>query len=271
MNNSLRDSIKKPETQVKIFDLTLIGTPRIQVIKRLKQQLVYQAKQPIALVTTINPEQVMIAASNDRFRHIVNHSWALVDGVGLSWAISKLTNQVVETSPGVEVAEALLTTVAEKNLKVAIVGGQYYKDDEQAKLKSRLSSEFGIEPAQVFYTPGFADIVHPSDQETKHLRALLEKAKPDLVLVAFGAPYQEYWMWQEREFLEGIGVRLVMVVGGAVDVWSGRVRRAPILLRQLGLEWLWRLFSQPWRFGRQLKLLGFVGKVLLTQRPTDNS
>ncbi len=52
-----------------------------------------------------------------------------------------------------------------------------------------------------------------------------------------------------------------MSVGGSFDTIAGRVKRAPFLLRAIGLEWLWRLVREPWRFGRQLRLLQFLWLV----------
>ena len=86
--------------------------------------------------------------------------------------------------------------------------------------------------------------------------------KPSIILVAFGAPWQEQWVVNHREFLEKNKVKLVMVVGGAIDMLTGKVQRAPKFVQQLQLEWLFRLIQQPWRWKRQLRLIQFIGHVL---------
>ncbi len=81
----------------------------------------------------------------------------------------------------------------------------------------------------------------------------------DILFVAFGAPKQEMWM---AENLDKLPVKVMMGVGGAFDYLSGKVPRAPILIRRLGFEWLFRLIVQPWRIKRQLALLEFIWLVV---------
>ncbi len=77
----------------------------------------------------------------------------------------------------------------------------------------------------------------------------------DILFVAFGSPKQEIWI---AENLSRLPVKVAIGVGGAFDFVSGKVRRAPILMRKLGLEWLFRLIIQPWRIKRQLRLIKFI-------------
>ena len=78
--------------------------------------------------------------------------------------------------------------------------------------------------------------------------ALIAKARSDILLVAYGAPEQEEWI--SRNLAKLPSVKVAMGVGGAFDYLSGRVQRAPRLLRSLGLEWLFRVILQPHRIGR---------------------
>jgi N-acetylglucosaminyldiphosphoundecaprenol N-acetyl-beta-D-mannosaminyltransferase len=77
-------------------------------------------------------------------------------------------------------------------------------------------------------------------------------------LVAFGAPWQERWVIEHKKSLK---VKVIMVVGGALDVWAKKVPRAPLGWRKIGCEWLWRLMHEPWRWRRQLRLIQFMGMV----------
>ena len=71
--------------------------------------------------------------------------------------------------------------------------------------------------------------------------------KPDLLFVAFGAPKQELWIskWQKK-----LNVRGMMAVGGSLDYYSGVVKEVPSSIKNLGLEWLWRLINEPKRLVR---------------------
>lgn len=77
----------------------------------------------------------------------------------------------------------------------------------------------------------------------------------DVLFVAYGHPKQELWM---AKHLDQLPVRVMIGVGGAFDYLSGSVPRAPKILRNVGLEWVFRLLIQPWRWKRQLALIEFI-------------
>ena len=79
------------------------------------------------------------------------------------------------------------------------------------------------------------------------------------MFVALGAPKQEYYIEEMAKKTKGV---VYMAVGGSFDIISGRLRRAPLFMRRMGLEWLWRLILEPWRIRRQLALVEFVWMVL---------
>ena len=97
------------------------------------------------------------------------------------------------------------------------------------------------------------------DKKNGNNQLLNGKEKIDILFVAFGSPKQEIWI---SENLEKLPVKVAIGVGGAFDFISGKVPRAPKVLRSLGLEWLFRLIVQPWRIKRQLKLLKFIYLVI---------
>jgi N-acetylglucosaminyldiphosphoundecaprenol N-acetyl-beta-D-mannosaminyltransferase len=82
------------------------------------------------------------------------------------------------------------------------------------------------------------------------------------VFVAFGPPAQELWIARNRDRL---GARVAMGVGGAFDMLAGEVPRAPVWMQRGGLEWMYRLGRQPWRWRRMLALPRFVVAVLREQ------
>ena len=103
----------------------------------------------------------------------------------------------------------------------------------------------------------------PADEDFEEISLTLERARPDVVLVAYGAPRQDQWINKHRsQFPES--VRVAMGVGGVFDYLSGRVPLAPPLMRRLGLEWLYRLIKQPWRWRRILRVFQFGIIVMWT-------
>jgi len=89
---------------------------------------------------------------------------------------------------------------------------------------------------------------YPSNNENNKLIQRINKASPDLLFVAFGAPKQEIWIYNNLKKLPT--VKFAMGVGGSFDFISGRIARAPLVLQKCGLEWLWRLSVQPSRIRR---------------------
>jgi N-acetylglucosaminyldiphosphoundecaprenol N-acetyl-beta-D-mannosaminyltransferase len=96
-------------------------------------------------------------------------------------------------------------------------------------------------------------------QEEADIAAAIRESRANLVLVGMGFPKQEYWI---RRNLDRVGAAVCVGVGGAFDIWSGRLKRAPDRVRRAGLEWLYRLVSEPHRFKRQLTLPRFAGMVV---------
>ena len=87
---------------------------------------------------------------------------------------------------------------------------------------------------------------------------LTTSKNPGIIFVALGAPKQESYIEEAAKTTKGV---VYMAVGGSFDIISGRLRRAPVWMRKLGLEWLWRLILEPWRIKRQLSLIKFVWLV----------
>jgi N-acetylglucosaminyldiphosphoundecaprenol N-acetyl-beta-D-mannosaminyltransferase len=84
-----------------------------------------------------------------------------------------------------------------------------------------------------------------------------------VLAVAYGAPGQVIWIERNKRDLAKAGVRVAVGVGGVLDFLAGTAPRAPLVMRRVGLEWLYRLIRQPWRWRRQAVLPVFGLRVLL--------
>jgi N-acetylglucosaminyldiphosphoundecaprenol N-acetyl-beta-D-mannosaminyltransferase len=129
-----------------------------------------------------------------------------------------------------------------------------------AKAAENMAKKYqGLEIAGVHH--GYFD----ETEEPKIIEHIRESGA-SFLLVALGVPKQEIWMNRHREELEGI---VAIGVGGSFDVLSGKLRRAPLIWQRLGLEWLFRLIQEPWRW-RRVKALPLFGiLVLLTKLGFD--
>ena len=89
------------------------------------------------------------------------------------------------------------------------------------------------------------DISKKDEESSLKLNEEINSFGPAILFVAFGAPNQERWIYENLELLSS--VKLAIGIGGAIDMISGKLPRAPRLMRKIGLEWLWRLIKRPKR------------------------
>jgi N-acetylglucosaminyldiphosphoundecaprenol N-acetyl-beta-D-mannosaminyltransferase len=202
------------------------------------------------LVATVNPEFVMRARSDHEFARLLESAdLCLPDGFGVVWAARRRGCQMPGPVTGVDLIPRVAETCARRGWRLFLLGAG---PGVAAELAERLRVEHaGLEVSSY---EGSADPA--SDDETVGAVAL---QRPQVLLVAFGAPKQELWIDRAGRRLEvpvGIGV------GGSFDYLTGRVPRAPLWMRRAGLEWLFRLVRQPWRLRRMAVLPVYALRVL---------
>ena len=203
---------------------------------------------------TVNPEFIMEAQKNAAFAAILNAAdLALPDGIGLVWAARWRGRPLRERVAGVDMVERLAAVAAQRGLRLFLLGAAPGVAEEAAAI---LAARY----AGLVIAGTYAGSPRPEDDEAALSRIV--SARPHILLVAYGAPRQDEWIERLRARLP---VGVAMGIGGAFDFISGRRRRAPVWLQRLGLEWLHRLYMEPWRWRRMLALPGFVWAVLREQ------
>lgn len=203
-----------------------------------------------AQVVTINPEMIEMGEKNVELGEILKNADLVVpDGFGIKLAL-KMRGINQEQVPGIEFARELLNICAENNYSVAFVGA---KDEVLNKAIDNIKAQ----------TPDL-NIVYKQDGYFKNDNIVIEsiiQAAPKILLVALGAPKQEFFIEKIKSKKNDI---IAIGVGGSFDVWAGYVQRAPIAWQKLGLEWLYRTIKQPERFKRIFPTLPmFLFKVII--------
>lgn len=198
-------------------------------------------------VVTVNPEFIMEAQGNTRFRDVLNAaSCALADGVGLLLASRILYGKNVFTRmTGVHTTVGLCELASQVGASIYLVGG---KEGVAKKTAAVLQQKY---PALVVVG---AEVGIPlkgtrtSIEYTDELLSRINTAQPAILFLAFGAPKQELWIADNLSKMPS--VKIAMGVGGTFDYLSGEVPYAPHWIRTVGLEWLYRLFKEPRRANR---------------------
>ncbi len=202
-------------------------------------------------VFTVNPEIAMLAQRDPEFADILRASdLNVADGIGILLAAWLARVPVPARTAGIDLVEHLAGIGDSLGWRVYLLGGAEGVAERAGEALVRRHPRLTIAGWSA------ADAAPDSDTATV---AAINAARPDLLLVAFGAPRQERWIARNLPRLD-IGV--AMGVGGSLDFLAGDVPRAPRPLRAVGLEWLYRLFLQPWRWRRMLALPAFAAVAL---------
>lgn len=251
MNMGSMDTLPGKIQVVDILGVSIHKLTRADVFDIVKAR--HRSGTPTWIVTA-NAELVMRAKDDEQIVAALQQAdLRLADGSGIVWGARKLGGHLPERLPGVEIAEELVVWARDAGLSVYFLGAQPGVAEEAiAKLRQKYP---GLKVAGHHH--GYFD----KAQEAEVL-AEIRGVKPDILLVALGAPRQELWL--ARHFTE-LGVSVAVGVGGSLDVWSGRVKRAPAWMGERGLEWLYRLIKEPRRAKRMLALPRFVYWVLVTK------
>lgn len=201
------------------------------------------------MVFTPNSEIIMVAYRDPAFADVLNAADLLTpDGIGVVHASKILKSPLQERVAGFDLACRVLERLDGTDKTVYFFGG---KPGVAEQARDNLLKEHpGLHIVGV--QDGYFD-----EAKERQIIADIQAKKPDLLFVCLGAPKQEKWIAAHKEEL---GARVLMGLGGGLDVWAGTVERAPERYQKAGLEWLYRLMKQPSRIGRmmQLPLFGFT-------------
>ncbi|MFQ5459343.1 MAG: WecB/TagA/CpsF family glycosyltransferase [Anaerolineae bacterium] len=236
-------------------DILGVAVDRVTVAEALARIDGFLAVGAASHVVTVNPEYVMAAARRDAFRSVLNAAdLAVADGVGVTLASRLLGRPVPERITGVGLVGRVAQLATERGASVFLLGARPGVADAAAVALGRRCSQATGRDVVVAGTHAGS----PSAAEAAEIVARVRSARPGVLFVAFGAPEQDLWIARHRGDL---GVPVMMGVGGAFDFLAGVRRRAPQGMRRVGLEWLWRLAIEPWRWRRQLALPRFAAAV----------
>ena len=203
-------------------------------------------------VYTPNPIMLENAARSPAFRAVLGRAdLNLPDGIGVVLAGKMLGERVEGRISGVDMGRRVLALAAGRGYRVFLLGGREGVAREAA---ARLVSKtFGLRICG-------ARNGYFAAHETRDVLEEIRRAKPDILFVCLGSPRQELFIDRYREALPD--VKLFMALGGTLDVFAERVRRAPLPMQKMGLEWLWRMVREPRRLRDLPKMAAFSRRML---------
>jgi N-acetylglucosaminyldiphosphoundecaprenol N-acetyl-beta-D-mannosaminyltransferase len=193
-------------------------------------------------VVTLNAEMIIAAQNDERLGEIIRQAELVIaDGAGVVLAL-QLKGQHIRRLPGIELAQFSLANAAQKKIPVALIGGSIQTLNALYQHLPQTYPGLNL----VACHDGYFDL-----EKEQSIILELNASGAQLVLVAMGVPKQEYFIRQAGKQVNAVFIG----VGGSFDIWSGNKTRAPLLFRELHLEWLYRLYREPWRYKRMASAL----------------
>lgn len=201
-------------------------------------------------ICTVNPEFLVTAQSDPEFFALLNRvPICAPDGVGLLWAARHLGEPLPGRVTGSDGLPQLAEVSAQKGWRLFFLGAAEGVAEQAAH---KLQTDYPTLQIAGTYAGS------PAPEEAPTIVQMINDSQTDILLVAYGAPKQDLWIDAYRTDLN---VTVAMGVGGSFDFMAGIVPRAPQWMRRAGIEWLYRLYKQPWRWRRMLKLPLFMWLV----------
>ena len=233
-----------------ILGVRITKSSKRELLSRLAADLKHGRQSAIF---TPNSQMLLAASKDQELRELLNGSELNIpDGAGVRLA-ARLRGVRRESMSGIDIAEELLSVAVSKGYRVFLLGAK------------RGVAEKAADNMRVRYpTLQICGMHHGYfDKNGEENAAVIEKiraAAPDILFVCFGFPAQEKWIADNLASLPS--VKLALGLGGSLDVWSGNLRRAPLLIQKAGLEWLWRTVLEPKRARIFVDIPSFLIKAL---------
>lgn len=202
---------------------TIIVTPNAEIA--------YQCKRDKNLLDTVNSADLI-----------------LPDGIGIVYAAKILNEKPLNRIPGIDFATEMLKIAENRGNKIFLLGAKPGIAEAAAKNLKNAFKNLNICGVNDGYFKNSDDVIKK-----------INSSQADIVFVCLGFPNQELFMQKNKQ---NIQASVMIGLGGSLDVFAGNVKRAPVFFRKLGLEWFYRLITQPARFFRMLKLPLFVLDIL---------
>lgn len=204
-------------------------------------------------IYTPNPEIVMAAYEDRTLQKRLNEAALVIpDGIGDIIGSRIIGKPLKERVAGFDFAKNLFAKMEGTDKTVFFYGS-----------KPGIAKEAALAIKNSYKHLNIVGTYHGYEKDMSKVIDAINRVKPDLLLVGLGAPRQEAWI---ANYMDDVDAKVFIGVGGALDGYSGHLKRAPEVFIKLNLEWFYRLITQPTRWRRMLQLPRFIIKMLIEGR-----
>lgn len=235
------------------IDILGVGFDNVTMEEAVAQGVELLQSEGAHYVVTPNPEIVEACLENETAKQAVNGAdLVLPDGIGIIYGARMLKTPLKARVPGIEFGTAMLEYCSKNGLPVFFLGAKPGVAEQAADhLRQRFDG---------LIVAGTQDGYFKDDAAAAET---IRQSGAAMAFICLGAPKQELFM---ARYGEATGARLLVGLGGSLDVFAGVANRAPEFFVDHNLEWFYRLIKNPWRIGRMMKLPLFLVHVAASKR-----
>ena len=241
--------------------ISILGVP-IDAVTRdeagiITENLIKESNKSCKMIFAPNVEFIMYAQKDKEFFDILRQSsLSTPDSIGVIIGAKLQKKSFPERIPGQSYFRKIIELSNEKGYSIYLLGG---KPGIPEKAKENLE--------KIFPNVNIVGVHHGyfNENEEKEVIEEINKLQPNVLFVALGAPRQEKWIYNHRNELK---VDVATGQGGTYDYEAGKIKRAPVWVQKIGMEWFWRLCREPKRIKRQLVLPVYLVKILFKKDKT---
>ncbi|WP_053367822.1 WecB/TagA/CpsF family glycosyltransferase [Bacillus sp. FJAT-27245] len=240
--------------RIKILGSAINATNMENVISLIDNQIQQKITDYICVS---NVHTVITGYREQEFRKITNNSYLTIpDGMPLSIVGKLQGNQEIERCTGPDLMAEMFLHSKNKSYTHFFYGNT---KENLSILREKLLTKYPHLKIVGMYSPPFRDL---DEREEQDIINLINKISPDIIWVGLGAPKQEIWMWNNKSKLQGT---LMIGVGAAFNFHADIIKRAPEWMRNLSLEWFYRLLKEPKRLFKRYATTNFLFIYLLAK------
>jgi exopolysaccharide biosynthesis WecB/TagA/CpsF family protein len=240
-----------PRNRVEIGGVPLDRVDMAEALRRLREAVEERRQVQVA---TVNLDFLVTAHRNSEFRGLLSGcELNVADGKPVIWLSKLLGHALPERVPGSDLVPLLVSQAARSGARVFLLGGEAGVGEAAAR---RLAADNPGLTLAGWLEPPRASLEAIASEP---ILEIVNRSRPDILLVAFGNPKQEFWIARHRHLLPEVSV--LIGVGCVFDLLAGRLSRAPMWMQRCGLEWLHRLVAEPRRLAS--RYLGDAAWLLL--------
>lgn len=233
----------------------------VNILSILKQDLLERLTEGVVFTPNVDH---LVRLQKDRvfYETYLQADWVVCDSVILHRLSKLLKKPIIESIPGSTFFEEFCNFHRnDEDCRIFILGG---KKGVAKQAQKNINARIGREIVVGAHSPSFQFV--KDEAESEQLVEMVNNSGVTVLIVCATSPKQEVWIVKHRSQLPN--VKLLMALGATVDFEAGTVKRCPLWLRRLGLEWFWRFCQEPRRlfrryFIRDMQFFWYFGKQIM--------